>query len=387
MDNSWSWSKLEGETVSQEQYEKFKNDVKEFGIVRKIVALSDLDIVGTTLIGYGGVNFEMTESAWKNLVKLTGLSVGVVEEINKNLGEDVSKKLLNMMRISLGDKTDKRRVCMLFSKKSLKVVGFTKSTESVLSNNAFFTLFERTLNNQSGMEIKNMAINDNGNIELTVLNNNWEFNVGDGNTNLGDEYFKTGLAFINTPDATIINPFAERLVCTNGMITAEKGLSMVLKKASAGDVSAFFDQVTNLKGTANFDQELKKRIIRMMDSQASYDEMLTARRSCEYEISNLKEVGCLSKLEEFIPVSEVKQAFLKHNIDLNMLNTTDHKKIRTQLTVWDLVNRLTDLSSHPKRYGFRLQDDNSSVNRLQREAGKIAFKPQYDLESPVKQIF
>lgn len=385
--SNWSWSKLEGEKVSQEQYEQFKKDVTDFGIVRKVVGLTELDIVSSSLIEYGGVTFEMTEDAWKNLIKLTGLSIGVVTEINKALGEKTSKDLLNMMRVALSDNNDKRRICIMFSKKTSKIVGFTKSTEQVLGNNAFFSLFERTMNNHSGMEIKNMAINENGNVELTVLNNNWEFNVGDGITNLGDEYFKSGLAFINTPDATIVNPFAERLVCTNGMITAEKGLSLILKKASAGEVSQFFDKVTNLKGTINFDQELKKRIIRMMDSQASFSEMLFARKACEYEISNLKEVGRLTKLEEFIPVSEVKQAFLRKNIDLNMLSDKDYKKIRTQLTVWELVNRLTDLSSHPKQYGFRLMDDNVSVNNLQRKAGQIAFKEQYDLESPVTQIF
>lgn len=385
--SNWSWSKLEGEKISQDQYEQFKKDVTDFGIVRKVVGLTELDIVSSSLIEYGGVTFEMTEDAWKNLIKLTGLSIGVVSEINKALGEKTSKDLLNMMRVALSDNNDKRRICIMFSKKTSKIVGFTKSTEQVLGNNAFFSLFERTMNNHSGMEIKNMAINENGNVELTVLNNNWEFNVGDGSTNLCDEYFKSGLAFINTPDATIVNPFAERLVCTNGMITAEKGLSLILKKASAGEVSQFFDKVTNLKGTINFDQELKKRIIRMMDSQASFSEMLFARKACEYEISNLKEVGNLTKLEEFIPVSEVKQAFLRKNIDLNMLSDKDYKKIRTQLTVWELVNRLTDLSSHPKQYGFRLMNDNVSVNNLQRKAGQIAFKEQYDLESPVTQIF
>lgn len=380
------YSKLNGKSLSEEQYYDFKDKVKKSGIVRKSVSLKELTIISQSLIGYAGVDFEMTEDAWKNLIKLTGLSIGVMKEIDDKLGENVSKKLLDMMRIACSSNQDKQKICMLFNKHTAKIVGFTKSAEGVLSNNGFFTLFEQTMNNHSGMQIKNMAISENGNVEISVLNNNWEFNVNHNGKGLSDEYFKTGLVFLNTPDATIVNPFNERLVCTNGMITAEQGLSLILRRSSAQEVSSFFDAVTNLKGTANFNEVFKSRIITMMDTQASYDEMLQTYTSCEWNIQNTKIQSVRDKLNEFIPINEVKDAYLKHNVNLDMLKSKELKKIRTMLTVWELVNALTDLSSHPAKYGFMLNSDSSMFN-LQRHAGELAFKPQYDLELPFKQLF
>jgi len=325
----------------------------------------------------------MTPDAFKALIKILGLSNGFVETISKNLGENVTAKLLSMMKTALGATEDKNKVCLLIDQKSSKIVGFTKSASTVLSNNAFFSLFEETMNNHSGMNIKNMGITEAGNIELSVTNDKWEFNVG----GLNDEYFKSGLVFINTPNSTIVNPFNERLVCTNGLISPEKGMSMILKNTDANSVSGFFDTVRNLKGVANFEIEFKNRIIRMMATQASYAEVLSVRKTVEYSVANMKDPDVRDTVETFIPTMYIKQAFMEQKMDLDIVDSSSYAKIRTHLNVWELVNKLTDLSSHPVQYGLTLLSGNSSIFELQRNAGKLAFKKQYDLECAVKQIF
>ena len=60
------------------------------------------------------------------------------------------------------------------------------------------------------------------------------------------------------------------------------------------------------------------------------------------------------------------------------------KAIRSMYTVWELVNKLTDLSSHPLRYGLSLRNGNASIFNLQKVAGELAFKEQYDLTSVVQ---
>lgn len=376
------WTRFGSGSISGDEYDKFKNQVSNHGIIRKVVNVSDLEITSESLIRFSGVEFEISEKAFKDLVKILGLSTGFMHNISQKLGEKVSSKLLSMMKVAVAQ--DKENVCMLINKKTTKIVGFTKSAEAVLSNGAFFTLLEQTMNNHKGMEIKNMSITEAGNIEITVLNNDWEFNVG----GLNDEFFKSGLVFINTPDSTIINPFNERLTCSNGLeVSSAKGMSLVLRKSSASDVSGFFDAVTNLKGIENFEIEFKKRIIRMMDTQASYAEMLTSHKAVTNHVLNTTDPDVRASIESFIPVTQVKQAYLEHNIDLNLLDNKKHKKIRTMLTVWDLVNRLTDVSSHPRKYGLELRNQSSSVFELQRLAGEISFKDEYDLESPVKQVF
>lgn len=363
---------------SSDQYEAFKDRALNNSIIRKTFSFSDLTLISDKLVGYAGVEFEITENAFKALVKLLGLSNGFMDKIATNISEKVSTHILQMMKAAISQETSKNSACMLIDKNTTKIVNFIKSGDAILSNNAFFSLFEDCMNNHSGMILKNMSITQEGNVEISVLNNNWEFNIG----GLKDEFFKSGLVFINTPDSTIINPFNERLVCTNGMTVADKGLSMVLKHSDANSVNGFFDLVRNLKDVTNFEQEFKLRINRMMKTIASYSELLDVRESVEYEVLDMANPDTRQTVEDFIPTTYVKQAFLQKGIDLNEMDKKTYKKIKTMLTVWELVNKLTDLSSHPFRYGLQLRNANSSVFQLQRKAGELSFKKEFDLEGP-----
>ena len=92
-------------------------------------------------------------------------------------------------------------------------------------------------------------------------------------------------------------------------------------------------------------------------------------------------------VETFIPTTYIKQAYMEEKINLNLVEKSSYSKIRTMLNVWELVNKLTDLSSHPSKYGLSLTNGNSSIFDLQRRAGELSFKKEYDLECAVKQIF
>lgn len=370
-------------TLDNNAYLSFKEKALNNGVIRRTLSYKDITLVSDKIVEYGGVQFEMTEQAFKSLVKLCGLSNGQLEKINTALGEKTSNQLLKMMQLAMSSIPGKSSLCMLVNKINCKVVDFTKAAESVLSNNAFFKLFEDVMNNHEGMEIKNLAITENGNVELSVINTNWEFNVG----GLKDEYFNSGLVFINTPDSTIINPFNERLICTNGMVVAQDGLSLILKNSDPTHVNGFFDAVRNLKGVLNFENEFKSRVLRMMDTQASYAELIDVRRGVEYEVANMTDPNTRATVESFIPKMEVERAFMVNRINLAEVDKKTYKKIRTMLTVWDLVNKLTDLSSHPQRYGLTLNHGNSSVFGLQKQAGELAFKDQYDLECQIQQVF
>lgn len=373
--------------VSQDQYDAFKNKALN-SLVRRTVNITDLILIDSKTIEFCGVHFDMSEIAFKSLVKFLGLSNTQMNVIAQNLGEDVSKKLISMMQLALSGSEEKQTICLVVNKQTQQIVDFTKSAGNILDNDAYFRLFEQTMNNHSGMQIKNMSLTSNGNVEISVLNNNWEFNVGGVGTGLNDEFFKSGLVFINTPTQTIVNPFNERLVCTNGMVATTKGLSLILKKTDGEKaVSSFFDTVTNLKGVADFEQEFKKRIILMMDTQASYEELLDVRENVEYHVANMTEPDVRETVEQFIPTKEMKQAYLAKNIDLNMVDRKKYKSIRTMYTVWELVNKLTDLSSHPQRYGLQLSQGNSSIFQLQKKAGELAFKERYDLDSSFPQLF
>lgn len=378
-----TWSKFSGENMTSDQYESFKQSALSGTTVRKTIYFSDFSLIDETRIMYLGTEFLMTPEAFKSLVRFLGLNNVMMNKLNNTIGSNSGQKLLGLMKSALSSNDDKNHICMIIDKQSTKIVDFVKSAQGVLSNGAFFGVFEDVMNNNKGMEIKNMAISNNDNVEISVINHNWEFNV----SGLSDEYFKSGLVFINTPNATIINPFNERLICTNGMVVAEEGMSLILKNGDISHQNAFFDAARNLKGILSFEQEFKRRIIRMMDTTASYDELRQARHIMDYAVRDSERGDIKETLEYFLPEMEVKRAFLKQNVDLMLLERNVWKRVRTPHTVWDVVNKLTDLSSHPIKHGLSLKDGNSSMFQLQKEAGNISFKPLYDLEVGIKQIY
>lgn len=376
---------LKGQGVTNEQYLAFKDKVENHGVVRKVATYNDIKIISETELLYTptGTKFEMSKDAFTNLVKILGLGSTTIKKINATMGNDkATLALIKLMSTALSANGKSSTICMLINKETAKIVGFVQAAQGVLSNHAYFALFEDVLNRHSGMVIKNMAITPEGNVQISVINNDWEFNVA----GLNDEVFKSGIMFINTPTATIINPFNERLICTNGMVIAEEGLSLVLKNSDPEKINGFYDTVRNLKGALNFEVEFKSRIIRMINTVASYKELKDVRKSMEYETANIADPDARATIESFVPLMEINRNFLLNRIDLNQVEDKFYKSIRTPMNVWELTNALTDFSSHADRYGIVLKNGNTSVFEMQKVAGQLVFS-DYDLESPIKQLY
>lgn len=121
--------------VSQDQYEQFKEKALN-SLVRRNVPIQDIHLVDETHIEFSGCQFEMTDIAFKSLVKFLGLSNTQMGVIASTLGENVSKKLISMMQVALSGSESKQMICMVINKKTLKIVDFTKSAGNILDNDA-----------------------------------------------------------------------------------------------------------------------------------------------------------------------------------------------------------------------------------------------------------
>jgi hypothetical protein len=376
----------EGKATLNQKYFDFKAEVAKHNIIRQMVNIKDIDVVSDKMIMFQGGMFIMHELGFKSLVKLLGFSHAQMRIFDENLGKDVTNELVKMMQISLSKKQDTRMICMVLNGTNGHIINFTKNTQAVMTNSEMMFMFERTMNNNKGMEIRNMSISEEGNIQISVINNNWEFNINK-DSGLKDEFFKSGLVFMTAPDYTIIQPFNERLICTNGMINSQKGNALILKDCDPVKKHGFFEAVTTLKGVEFSENDFKERIVTMTKTRASFNELLTCHSSVLNQVKDLQTSVVLNIIEGFLPVAEVKREFLKRGHDLNNYKTDDYKKIRTKLTVWELVNEMTDLSSHPERYGLTLEYGNHSIFALQRTAGDLAFKAKYDLQTILPNVF
>lgn len=371
-----------GDTVSVEDFDKFKKDALEIKLIRQEVLLSDIRIVSETKLAYGGANYTMTDDAFGSLVKLLGVNKTVLGNFEDALGKEGRDRIIDLMRQALSGKGAKGKVTMVLSPQKQAIVDFRKDAMAVLSNKAYFQLFEDVMDSNSGMHIKRMSLSANGSVEISVINPNWEFQVA----RLKDEFFQSGLVFINRPNQTIINSFNERLVCTNGMVVSEAGASITLKSSSTVHLNGFFEQVRNITQNDGLENEFKSRVTRMMKTIASYSEMHAAYTNVKYHLS-VEDTGVVELLNSFIPLQDVRREYVAQT-GLDIENMPKYwKKAETSMTVWELVNGLTDVSSHPERYGISLKGGNHAVFSLQKTAGELAFKKEYDLEMEVPRIF
>jgi hypothetical protein len=370
-------------TFKPGEYEAFKQMALTKSIIRKIVSLAQLEFVDKQTIKFNGQVLPMTDNGFKEFIKILGLSQGQNKNIEGLLGEKYQQQLITVMRSALATNDDKHKVVMLLDP-DYKVVGFNKSNQVILSNEGYLQVFEDVMNANPSMEIKNMAITDGGNLEISTINHNWQFDVA----RLKNEYFKSGLVFLNTPNAMVVNPFTERLTCTNGSTISEKGLSIILNSTEESHFKGFFDKLRSIQNISHVEDVFKSRVAKMMFASASMAEVYKVRRIVDEHVSNSDfDRDARVAVEHLIPTKWLEEQFKLEKYDITQMDHKAHQKIRSNLSVWDLVNRLTEVASNPAKHGVFLKHGTNSVFAMQREAGELMFKKQYDFEEPIKQIF
>lgn len=371
-----------GNDVSQEAYDTFKAGALDNKLIRSKVLLSDIRILAEDKLSLKGVAFKMTDDAFVSLVKVLGLTKGVMGTFESALGKGGRDKIVDLMRVAMSGKEGRSEVTVVLNRTTNAIVDVRRDAMNVLSTESYFQLFEDVMNGHSNMNIKRMSMSQNGSVEIAVVNNSWEFQVA----KLNNEFFHSGLVFINKPNQTVINPFMERLVCTNGMVVSETGSSIILKSTDAVQLAGFYEQVRNITDLHGAENEFKARVVRMMKTVASYGEMRHAMTNLKYWLSS-EDSQVLQTMNEYLPLNEVRAAYVAAT-GMDIENEQRYwKRAETNQTVWQLVNGLTDLSSHPERHGLLLKGGNRAVFELQKVAGELAFKKEYDLEAEMPSIF
>lgn len=369
--------------ITTEKYESFKKEALGKSLLRQEGLLSDLKVLSEDRIEYKGTKMEMTSDAFGSLVKVLGLNKTVMGNFDKALGKGAQTELIDVMRSALASDAAKNKMALVMNAKTGAIVDVRKNAGSVLSNSAFFSLFEDVMNKHTNMNIKRMSVNSNGSLDITAVNPGWEFQVA----RISDEVFHSGLAFGNNYNKSIISPFTERLICTNGMVVQEKGMSIELLGHSAGDLTTFLGAVRSIADVSYFENEFKGRVNRMANTVASYDEMHHAYTNIKHWLS-VEDSEVMKTINEQLPLQDVRADYLRVGLDIENEKKVTWRKAETPMSVWEVANVVTDLASHPEAYGITMRGENTrGVLALQKLAGELAFKKEYDHEGNIPSIF
>jgi hypothetical protein len=363
---------------SAKDYEAFKTSVIEGGLLRKEVRLRDLTIRDERTIVVEGKAVAVSPSAYRDLVKHIIGSRKMTARHDELLHPERQVKFLQMLINTVVSRNE--TVVLGLSPETKSVVSILATARSMFSNKLFFDVFERTLNDVPGLEIRSMDYSPRNGVSITTINKYWEFDYQ-------REKFKSGIAFHNRPDGGIlVNAFNERLICINGMVI-HTGLSSVsLVENTAPALREFLNALPKLDSLRQYESQLTQRIAILEKTPVSFAELSHAHRTVKGYVDQvgLDKQTCRQRLNSLLPVELVLDEYKALGCELNKMDLSCKREARTPLSAWDLINRLTWLASNGN--GF-LPLSPGDAARLQSFAGYLALEHNFDHQRKVPSLY
>jgi hypothetical protein len=356
--------------VTQQQYSAFREDVLRNQPIRKTVALADLKFITMDCVEFSGLKLGINRQALKDLLHIVGISVSGFNNLESSVGEDGAQKFLNALKNAIASAKSLQVTIAVTPDRVISRIQKSGSTD-LISAESYFDTFER-LANVHNLDIQSMDFNKgNGNIYMSTISpKSGQYQVG----NLSDEVFTTGLSLSRTMDGIQADPFMHRLVCTNGMVTRMFEESFKLRSMDPRMWQEFYTHLEKIEKAGFAPQKFSEKVNQAIITPASLKELEQGIHLLQQN-SNVPD----SELEFFF--KGCKNTYNRiHSAGIDTVKLTDAQKanVRTGLSVWDVINGVTDFASH--NYGYEKKAN--SDRHLQMRAGDMLSK-QFDTQNLV----
>lgn len=366
------------------QIENSKVRVKEIGLAQiQIEQVSDMNFI--SIKDANGVSklFKANSQALQSLAKMLNIEK-LIGSLTNSIGKESANKILSVIRIALSKNNKTVRLILNFETK--EVVDVIEKAPAFLPANQFLELFESKLD--ANTEIVNFGVDAQGTQRITMKSSNWGFKL----RGKSEEDYHLGMQFLNSPTiGTSVCPYFYRLICTNGMV-AEKTIDAFNLQLAGTKNEQILEFVTGLN-SLNYNQydasAFNEKVAQMESLRASYGEILNFKNKIEkssniYSKTLEERSVLLNTLESYLPTNTIEQIYMRKGIDLKFGQFTKKHfaNIKSEITCWDLLNNLTDFSSHD--YGFGI--DQSNMIKLQGLAGEYMSKENFDMSYQMPQL-
>lgn len=348
-------------------YNDFKEASVKFQPLTRSASLIDLDVIDATTMSFKGHTFTCEPKAIQDLNKILGMPVAISTLFEQKLGPEMKAKLQSLVKIArtMGGKDLECTVVISNVTKSIMRV---LKGNSLLNNKTFFDTFEK-LTTDADWTIDAMAQGPDGGVSISVMNKNSEFQVGA----MKDEIFYPGFTLSsNQATGMSLDMFNHRLVCSNGM--TRKDVSKSLRYIDFKTPTEFFDKLLMAKDSNFVSTGFADDVIKASKTRASFAEL-------EHAAMHIKHASnCpLDQIDQFIPYNSIRHQFAAKGLDTITLNSAQKGNAITNVSIWDLVNGLTDFASHD--YSYEISGMGRSS--MQAEAGKLLGKKSFDIDNLV----
>lgn len=305
------------------------------------VPMTEIKVISRSVFEVKGNRIPITGTAFKDLLRLVGLTQKTVNHLNHQLQDQVGFALIKELMKAMSTKKG-MNVSLLVDLESKEVKricleGESTGTNSALTPSAIEDLINYACNQSKHVKLADTFISDGG--TKVAFNLRWDVPIA---LKMRGEDIKFGkqITWDLLSDTTVAD-FVEREICANGMTGIVPG------KAKALDVTTtpsewyqilFKDIVSPNKGVI---RSYEHKVLDAMQTNLSVYEFNAIK-------SRLTEGwrDDTHRIVRYLGNEEWKLDYANRAIDLESLTAAQLRNCPTPVNAWTAINCMTDLASH-----------------------------------------
>ena len=354
-------------TLSQSAFDVKKAEAINNQLMRKEITLSEFNVIDNNHIDVDGVKIEVTDKAFGKLLGRLRIPKAFAKRFSDGFGNDGLRQLIQMMKTAKSSRNE-QTVTLLVDPNSRKIMDILPAGYASISNENFIDFASRYID-QYNLGVTHMGSSQYGGTQINCVSPQGMFNVP-GMTN---EVFNTGVTFRNTPTRGLeVSPYLERLICANGMTSTAFAENYGLHNLNDKNINEFNEHMIRMASTNFQPVGLADNIKKANNTDASLAEMQRAASS----ILSLDKKVDYEYVQKYIPVERAFKAYSQLGADPNTFTKAQMKNAKSGMSVWDLVNGMTNFASNDTKFGI----NEGKMGNLMVTAGNILCKKQYDTE-------
>ena len=354
-------------TLSQSAFDVKKAEAINNQLMRKEITLSEFNVIDNNHIDVDGVKIEVTDKAFGKLLGRLRIPKAFAKRFSDGFGNDGLRQLIQMMKTAKSSRNE-QTVTLLVDPNSRKIMDILPAGYASISNENFIDFASRYID-QYNLGVTHMGSSQYGGTQINCVSPQGMFNVP-GMTN---EVFNTGVTFRNTPTRGLeVSPYLERLICANGMTSTAFAENYGLHNLNDKNINEFNEHMIRMASTNFQPVGLADNIKKANNTDASLAEMQRAASS----ILSLDKAVDYEYVQKYIPVERAFKAYSQLGADPNTFTKAQMKNAKSGMSVWDLVNGMTNFASNDTKFGI----NEGKMGNLMVTAGNILCKKQYDTE-------
>jgi len=354
-------------TLSQSAFDVKKAEAINNQLMRKEITLSEFNVIDNNHIDVDGVKIEVTDKAFGKLLGRLRIPKAFAKRFSDGFGNDGLRQLITMMKSAKSNRNE-QTVTLLVDPNSRKITDILPAGYASISQESFIDFASRYID-QYNLGVTHMGSSQYGGTQINCVAPQGMFNVP-GMTN---EVFNTGVTFRNTPTRGLeVSPYLERLICANGMTSTAFAENYGLHNLNDKNINEFNEHMIRMAATNFQPVGLADNIKKANSTDASLAEMQRAASS----ILSLDKAVDYDYVQKYIPVERAFKAYSQLGADPNTFTKAQMKNAKSGMSVWDLVNGMTNFASNDTKFNI----NEGKMGNLMVTAGNILCKKQYDTE-------